>query len=227
MKKTTRPPILKTTNLKWLALLAGLDVVLVAVFAFSEDLAGLRWSQLVVARGVVTLFAPIVVLVLSELLPTLTKASLVYWRGKHALPGHGAFTVLGPADPRVDMKALAKNVGKLPAEPAEQNAHWYRLYKMVDADASILGANGTYLLFRDMAAMSFLLVFVAPFAILLVGAAWKAAGVAAVVFGIQYLITALSARQSGHRLVRNVLAIHATSKIKPNPSAPRQRKRTE
>lgn len=213
MKKNAIAMDLKAANLKWLALLAVLDVLLVGVLAFPDLLANLSWSQLVAARGAIALLAPVVVLVLAELLSPQAKATLVWWKGKQALPGHAAFSKYGPADLRVNMQSLEKNVGKLPVEAAAQNTLWYKLFKMVENETTVLGANRSFLLYRDMASMSFLLVFGAPLGLMLAGATWKAAWTTAAVFAVQYLMTVVAARHGGHRLVANVLAVHAATKI--------------
>ncbi|AIP34800.1 hypothetical protein DR64_7767 [Paraburkholderia xenovorans LB400] len=80
----------------------------------------------------------------------------------NALPGHEAFTRFGPADPRVDMTTLRKNVGALPVEPAEQNAFWYKLYRRVESEVPVVDARKMYLLWRDAAALSLPLVIALP-----------------------------------------------------------------
>lgn len=87
---------------------------------------------------------------------------LVYWKLMNALPGHEAFTRFGPADPRVDMTTLRKNVGALPVEPAEQNAFWYKLYRRVESEVPVVDARKMYLLWRDAAALSLPLVIALP-----------------------------------------------------------------
>jgi hypothetical protein len=213
MKISAPTGSLKAGNLKWLSSLVAVDVLFLLVFVFPEliDLAPL--TKQAVARGMLTSALPVIVLVLVGLLSPNVKASLVYWKGKRALPGHESFSRHAPADVRIDMSALKKNVGTFPSEPAEQNAFWYKLYKKVDAEVTVKEAHRAYLLFRDMASMSVLLLVIAPPGLYFNGvptaAIWSAVGL----FAVQYLITAIAAKNSGIRFVTNVLAIHAAKKV--------------
>jgi hypothetical protein len=101
----------------------------------------------------------------------------------------------------------------LPSAPAEQNSLWYKLYRWVDGDVPVAEAHRSYLLFRDMTAMSALLLLLVPSALYLSGAREASLLIAAALFGGQYLATAVAARNSGVRFVTNVLAVHATRKV--------------
>jgi hypothetical protein len=186
-------------------------MLLIGTCAFTDELRGMSSPQLVLTRSALTLFAPVVVLVLSELLSPKSKASLVFWKGEHALPGHAAFSVHGPADPRIDMTHLRKTIGPLPSEPEAQNATWFKLYKACEDVPSVKDANGSFLLFRDMAAMSIILTPVVPIGIFLLNRTWPVALATGAALAFQFLVTAFAARQSGIRLVTNVLATHSLS----------------
>jgi hypothetical protein len=202
---------LKATNFKWLCYLAAADVLALLVFLFAEFVAAASLTQITAPRAVLTLALPVIVLMLASVLSADAKASLVYWKGKHALPGHEAFTRHAPRDTRIDLAALRKNIGSdLPSAPEEQNSLWYKLYRRVDGEVPVAEAHRSYLLFRDMAAMSILLVLLAPAALYLSSAQNGALLISAALFGGQYLITALAARNSGVRFVTNVLAVHST-----------------
>lgn len=97
---------------------------------------------------------PVFVLLVVNLIPPGVKASPVFWRLRDALPGAGAFTRHAPADPRVDIARLKRNVGAFASEPREQNARWYRLYKLVQDRVEVMSAQRDFLLSRDAAAMS-------------------------------------------------------------------------
>jgi hypothetical protein len=138
------------------------------------------------------------------------------------LPGCEAFTTHALRDSRIDMGALKKNVGLLPTDPAEQNSKWFKLYRVVGDDAAVAESHRSYLLYRDMAAMSLLLIFVVPVALWSAGSTLVAAGTSAAVFLVQFFACTAAARQSGRRFVCNVLAIHSAKKItgsapKPGP----------
>jgi hypothetical protein len=204
---------LKAGNMTWLVSLALLDIVMLLVFAFPTVIDATSLTLLMSMRAALMMVLPIAVLLLSGLVPHNVKAMLVYWKLKNVLPGHEAFTRYGPADPRVDMAALRKNVGALPTEPAEQNAFWYKLYRRVESEIPVAGAHKMYLLWRDAAALSLPLVIALPLLLRWNGAGTNAAWIACAIFAGQYLLTAIAARHSGTRFVCNVLAIHSTKRI--------------
>jgi uncharacterized membrane protein YtjA (UPF0391 family) len=206
-----RSDALKAANIKWLALLAALDAAVVLLF-IAPDLVDASLKTIV--RASVSPLLPVAVLLLTGPLSHEAKAGLVYWRIANPLPGSQAFTKYAPADARIDMKALAKNVGALPTEPGEQNAKWYKLYRLVSDDAAVAHAHRLYLMYRDMAAMSLLLIPLVPAALWYAGAAPASRWVAGGLFALQYVLCAISARHSGTRFVCNVLAIHSTRKVK-------------
>jgi hypothetical protein len=70
-----------------------------------------------------------------------------------------------------------------------------------------------YLLFRDIAAMSLLLVPVLPVAMYFSGVDTSRILISTAWFLGQYLVTAFAARTTGIRFVQNVLAVHASRKV--------------
>jgi hypothetical protein len=205
---------LKSQNMKWLVPLAALDLALVALLAAPEELVTHgSMSGIAAARAGAASLLPVVVLLLIGVVPDNMKAALVYWRVRHVMPGSRAFTHHAPADVRINMAGLKRNVGALPTDPAEQNAKWYMLYCLVNSDTAVMKANRSYLLYRDMAAMSFVLAFLTPLGLRLCGAASITLFMSVLIFAAQYAITAVSASHAGVRLVRTVLAIHAAQKI--------------
>jgi hypothetical protein len=206
-----RSDVLKAANMKWLVSLAAFDVAVVLLFVAPGLI---DTSTLALLRAGAAASLPIVVLLLTGVLSHEAKARLVFWMITNPLPGSAAFTQYAPADARIDMKALAKNVGKLPSEPGEQNAKWYKLYRQVSEDAAVSHAHKLYLMYRDMAAVSLLLIPLVPAAIWYAGAPPASRWIAGGLFALQYLVCAISARHSGARFVCNVLAVHSTTKVK-------------
>jgi len=204
---------LKSQNMKWLVLLAIADVLAIFLFVAPELTRGVALTELGVGRVLTTAILPVVVLLLVNVLPHEWKSSLVFWKLRDALPGCQAFTKYGPRDQRVDMAALKKNVGAFPEEPADQNAKWYKLYKHVPTDPTVRDAHRHFLMYRDMAALSFLLILLVPAALYFIGVACNALWFAVALLVTQYLVTALSARWSGVRFVCNVLAVHSAKKV--------------
>jgi len=211
---------LKSLNMKWLVMLASLDVLIVLVFVAPEFLKDASWSTVAVMRGLVTALLPVIVLLLTGMLSHETKAKLVYWKVSNPYPGCEAFTRHGPADARIDMVALKKNVGELPIDPAEQNKKWFKLYKMVGDDRAVVEAHKLYLMYRDMAALSLPLVALVPVGLYFVNAPSPTLWMTAALFAIQFVVCCFGARNAGTRFVCNVLSIHSTKKVtSPKPAA--------
>lgn len=211
--KTNPDRSLKSVNMKWLVMLAVLDLFLVLFFVAPEIVKDATLNQLAVMRGLTTSVVPVVVLLLAGMLSHDMKATLVYWKLTNALPGCQAFSRYGPGDSRIDMVALKKNVGELPTDPVEQNRKWFKLYKMVGSDPVVVEAHRMYLLYRDMAAMSLPLVALAPAGMYFVGASIPTRWTVAAIFAAQFLMCVAAARNSGRRFVCNVLSIHSTKKV--------------
>jgi hypothetical protein len=211
-----RSDSLKAANMKWLVMLAVLDVAVVLLFVAPELVSA---STTAILRAGSTAVLPVVVLLLSGLLSHDAKARLVYWRIANPLPGSQAFTKHAAADARIDMKALAKNVGSLPTDPGEQNAKWYKMYRQVGDDATVVQAHKLYLMYRDMAAMSLLLMPLVPAALWLAGVPPASRWITGGLFAAQYIVCAICARHSGTRFVCNVLAAHSVTKVKAKPAA--------
>lgn len=200
---------LKTRNLAWLVATLVLDVLALLVLAFHAEVADLTADRLAGIRTALTVLLPVPALILSSLISADLKAVLVFWRLKDPLPGSRAFSIHAPADPRVDLALLAKATGEFPETAREQNAKWYGLYKLVDSDSSVVDSHKSYLLFRDIAVMSLLLVPVLPLALNAVGIGAGHILICTAWFLGQYLLTAFAARTAGTRLIRNVLAVHS------------------
>ncbi len=219
MSKASVDRSLKSLNMKWLVMLAGLDVVAVLLFVAPELVGNASWGTVAVMRGLVALVLPVAVLLLTGMLDHDIKAKLVYWKLKDPYPGCEAFTRHGPADVRVDMVALKKNVGVLPTEPAEQNRKWFKLYLLVENEVAVLEVHKSYLMYRDMAAMSIPLSVLVPAAMFFTGAAQAAVWGSTILFAVQFFVCCVAARHSGKRFVCTVLAIHSTKKVVAAPRA--------
>ena len=198
---------LKAANLKWLWSAVALDAVVCVLVAAPSLLENFQLSQLIKLLPLPV--GPVIVVLLSQLLPSEIKASLVFWRLRYAYPGHRAFTTLGPKDHRFSMADLEKNIGGLPHEPGEQNTTWFKLYKKVENEIPVADAHGNFLLLRDLAAMSLLLVPVALIASLMGGLIGLQTCVVVGFLVFQYIAAAIGAQHSGKRMVTNVLAAHA------------------
>ena len=211
---------LKSLNMKWLVSLATFDLIVVVLFVVPELISTASMTQLGIARGFSIIVLPVIILLIVNVLSANVKAMLVYWKPLGVLPGAEAFTTYGPADPRIDMIALKKNVGALPTEPKEQNSKWYKLYKVVENQTEVSSAQKDFLMYRDMAVMSLPLIVLVPLSLYFMGVGTNALWLCAGLFLVQYALTAISARHAGIRFVCNVLAVHAAKKVtapKPQP----------
>lgn len=203
---------LKSLNVKWLVLMVLADALFVFLF-ISPEITRDTWTTIAVIRGLGTVVLPVLVLLIVNVAPHNIKAMLVYWKPLGWLPGSESFTKYGPADERIDMVTLKRNVGVLPTDPKEQNAKWFKLYKLVENQTEVAATQKDFLMYRDMAAISLPLIAAVPFGLWLFGANPGSLWSATALMFVQYFFTAVSARHSGIRFVTNVLAIHSTKKI--------------
>lgn len=209
---------LKGKNLTWLVAALAFDAIVLWLVANQAPVTELTSAQSLTKRAALITLLPVPALLLSSLLSSNLKAVLVFWRWQYPLPGARAFTVHAPADPRIALDRLRKNVGEFPQDPREQNSRWYALYREVQDEASVRDSHGHYLLFRDLAGVSLLLTLAVPLALLVAASASRMVVLGSVAFFFtQYLLAAQAGRVAGVRMVRNVLALHAS--LKPAPRA--------
>ena len=208
------PKSLKSQNMPWLCAAVTFDVLL--LIALLTDANGDWFSKANATRLGLSAFVPVAVLLLANALPTGFKETLSFWRLKEVLPGHRAFTKYGPEDSRIDMAALQKSVGALPETAKEQNALWYKLYKAVGEQTSILESHKTYLFLRELTAISFALLVAIPGILIFLKP--EVAVVGALLLLVQFLLSSLGARNSGIRFVNNVLVVHAAGKAVASPA---------
>ena len=204
---------LKSEYQKWLWMLATADLIVVALFLLPGVGVGGDIAKLANWRLLTTVLVPIAVLLLVNVLPHKAKCMLVYWKPYGWMPGSEVFSKFAPDDVRVDMKALAKNVGQLPETPRDQNTRWYQLYKLVENQTEVAEAHRNFLMYRDMAVLSLAFAPLAPAGLYFAGASRGVQWLAAAAFAVQFVLTALSARWSGVRFVCNVVALHSAKKI--------------
>jgi hypothetical protein len=170
------------------------------------------WSFDISARLALAVVIPLVALLLGSLLPASIKSILVFWRIKQVLPAHRAFEEKILSDPRIDRARLQKNVGAFPANPIEQNAMWYRLFKKVENEISIDYAHGQFLLLRDLGAISALLLPICLLCWITDIISTRESLIFAGILGAQFLLSAISAQSQGTGLVSSVLALHGAKR---------------
>jgi len=203
----------RNTIYLWPFIIANLAIFLTLLI--SKGLTGSSvnhfWEYVTTKNGIIAATIPILTIVLSGVPGDLGKARLVFWRWHNPLPGCRAFTELIYTDPRIDVPALKKKLGKFPRDPQAQNALWYRFYKERRADMKISESHRVYLLTRDMATIAALFVVLFPIDAIAGAVNWKTAVLYGGCLIAQYLIIASAARNYGTRFVLNVLSEESQS----------------
>lgn len=212
-KKNSGSPSLKAENGKAIWLLVSADIVVIVLvltgFAFTRASLSELAQSVFVRELLFASAGPLIAVFLNDLLPSNAKASIVFWRIKDALPGHRAFSEHAETDPRIDIAALKKKIGYIPQSAREQNASWYRLFQKHQSNVVVNDSHKRFLIFRDSASLTLLILLIA----------WIASALSKVPFGpqavvvgglmIQFLWLSISARNTGIRLVQNVLALES------------------
>jgi hypothetical protein len=196
--------------------LVGNLIGLGALVLFPSMLGDVLVSAPVLAQRALSFVAPgavacVLAFALNAFLPASLKHTLVFWRGREALPGHRAFTNLAPADSRIDMERLKDRCGGvLPTQAAEQNKLWYRLLLRHEAHPAVADAHGRFLALRDMAATTVVLAVLFSIAAAVAKADALLYPLLLGLLGIEYLILRVGAVNEAERLVCNVLAREAS-----------------
>jgi hypothetical protein len=180
-------------------------------FPRSLQSIGQFWSQVSAKNGIIAVFIPIAVIVLSGLLSDTWKARLVFWRWDDPLPGCRAFSSLLDKDPRIDAKVLTSKHGKFPRNPATQNALWYRFYREHETKPMVWYAHRVYLLTRDLTAIAACLTVLLPLGAAAARIDWRTFAYYTAILIAQYVIIASAARNYGTRFVLDVLSEECTS----------------
>ena len=205
---------LKSANFGWLCALVAFDLVAICIVVMPGVIETAAASKIAIARSVGSVLLPIIPLILVNVLPQIAKTRLVFWRWNHPNPGSRAFSRYIYRDDRINVDQLRKNVGVFPVVPKEQNALWFGLYKKCENEVSVLDAHRHFLLFRDMAALSLMLLTITVTFLPLMGFSAIHTGQAVMAFAFQYLLTALAARTAGERFVCTVMALHSLKKTR-------------
>lgn len=160
---------------------------------------------LIVGEPILSLFFYVLSLILNYFLPSEWKNRLIYLRWQNPLPGCRAFTKLAKKDNRISYEDLVAQYGELPENPKDQNILWYKIYKKKQADEVVRDSHGRWLLFRDMFAITFIILV--PSAVFTF---WYSGIEKGILFALTYCILVLvlwiCARNTGNRFACNVLA---------------------
>jgi hypothetical protein len=168
-------------------------------------------AELRAKDGIFVVFSPLLAIVLGGFLSSGNKARLIFWRSRHVLPGHRAFSQLAPTDPRIDMRELRRLVQPWPASPKEQNSCWYSLYKRHAERPTVVHAHAAFLLARDMATVAFLFLPFGTLGLAFAQPTMRWPLIYAAFMLVQYFVLMIVARNHAQRFVCNVLAEHLTA----------------
>lgn len=163
--------------------------------------------QSAVFVGLATIFT----LLVGELVPSRLKLLLVYWKWVNPTPSSRAFTDLMQKDFRIDPSSLEEKYGPLPTDPAEQARKFFSIYKPLDGEISIDDAHKSYLLFRELCAISVVFAIFGT----AVAFIWTREFLPPLVFflisSVMYTVCAIAGQNAGKRFVANVLAVASST----------------
>jgi hypothetical protein len=180
------------------------------------------WLQSVAEKGALLGLGTFLAVVANGILSSRVKEILVFWRLRDPLPGARAFTELVQCDPRIDLQELTRMLGKLPVAPHEQNATWYKIYKKHESKVSVQDAQRSYLLTRDMTGFTVLTFCMVLIVGLLLTLPMKRLFICLVIPLLEYLVSAIAARNYGNRFVCDVLAEETAKLKKPRARSSKQ-----
>ena len=135
------------------------------------------------------------------------KSRIVFLRWRNCLPGCEAFTRYAHQDPRVDLAGLERVCGTLPTDPRQQNSLWYRLYKSIESDPSVVQVHRAFLLARDYACLALMIIVVLGIAGFVQFQSKRTALIFLLLLVLQFVLAGQAARNNGKRFVTTVLAI--------------------
>jgi len=98
------------------------------------------------------------------------KHILVFLRFRNPLPSYRAFSLVALKDHRIDMKKVKTLFSsQIPIDPEEQNNAWYPMYRRHSSKLIVYQAHKSFLLTRDLSALTFILFPAFLFAHLIFG----------------------------------------------------------
>ncbi len=201
---------IKSENRKWLIAYLLLHIVLFALFASLINFDLINADELVLKlknpQGFIPLTAAILIIVLEGLFKNSVKEFLIFWRLKNRLPGHRAFTKIGPNDSRINMERIKTLFPDgLPVDPKQQNNEWFQLYREYQDELQVFYSHKAFLLTRDLESLTVIFIPLSIFGHFLLGTALQMVVYHLSILVILFVGISLSARHYGERFVANVL----------------------
>lgn len=206
---------IKKLNRKYLV---GFLVVNICVFIFLSNILTIEvndfesfMKKLLDPKNVFVFILYVVSIILEGVLSSDLKAKLVFWKWHNPLPGCRAFSHIAKNDPRINIKELKIIFPKgFPKSSKEQNSAWYNLYRKYSSVTTVFESHRSFLLTRDLSALSLILIPVS-FAGYYLLSVWIVPSLFHAFFLISvFIINNLASKNYGNRFTANVLveAIH-------------------
>ena len=151
--------------------------------------------------------AAILIIVMEGIFKNSIKEFFVFWKLKNRLPGHRAFSHIGPSDPRIDMERVKQLFPHgLPVDPKEQNNEWFRLYRQYQNELQVFHSHKAFLLTRDLTSLTVVFIPLSILGHFLLGSKPQMLIYHLLILVILFIVISLSAKHYGERFVANVLA---------------------
>lgn len=201
---------IKSENRKWLTGYLFINIVIFTLFSnvihFNLTDADELFSKLRDPKGFISLTAAILIIGLEGIFKNGIKEFLVFWRLKDRLPGHRAFTQIGPRDPRIDMARVERLLPhEIPSDPKTQSREWFRLYRLFQDELQVFHSHKAFLLTRDLASLTALFIPLMIFGHFILGSRPVMLVYHLLVLITLFIVMSLSAKNYGERFVANVL----------------------
>ncbi len=201
---------LKAQNARLLWSFVAFQLILFVLVVVTRDTSlgsfEQMWESVTVEKGLAATVVTFLTIILTGIIPSGVKEMLVFWRIKDVLPGHRAFTELAPKEPRVDLRRIKRKHGVLPDDPMEQNRLWYRIYKANEPKVTIRDSQKMFLLTRDLATITFIILILFLGAMLFIPGSIFPKLLYVLFLLVQYVVLAIVARHYGNRFTCNVMA---------------------
>lgn len=201
-----------TLHTRNIPLITAFVVLNYIAFAYVNDLPWQFLRDVEISNDALVFQNPLIaigihlsILILCFVIPVDIKNVIIFWRFKNSLPGCRVFTELICKDHRIDIKELETRYGKLPTDPREQNALWYRIYKDKQNEKIILSSHGKWLLFRECAIIALIfMLLLSPVSFFIT--VDKSSAIYLVSLIAQYFILRQATVNAAERFACNVLA---------------------
>lgn len=207
----TQTKTLKEQNAKLIWTFFSFNVVLYYVLTIAQfgRYADVGLSSIISVKGVWFLIVPLILFILNGVVSSGVKATLCFWKIKNPLPACRAFSVYIDRDDRIDKFHLQSKYGIFPTSEKEQNALWYKIYKIHQENPVVKKSHKDFLLGRDLCSISFLFLVFGGISMLFI----LSSNIKWIYFGfliLQYIVMAIVAQNHGKRFVCNALAIETS-----------------